>query len=38
MALYESAGYRATPRFGEYADIDVSGCYEKLLPRRPVSP
>lgn len=32
VTLYRSAGYLDIPRFGEYADIPVSLCFEKRLP------
>jgi GNAT superfamily N-acetyltransferase len=31
IALYRSAGYTAIPRYGEYAAIAVSRCFEKRL-------
>ena len=31
MALYESAGFRKIPAFGEYANDPTSVCFEKRL-------
>ena len=31
MALYESAGFRKIPAFGEYANDPISVCFEKRL-------
>jgi putative acetyltransferase len=31
LALYESAGYRRIPLFGEYEGAEVCVCYEKVL-------
>jgi len=33
MALYTSAGYRPTARFGVYRDSPNSRCYAKILAR-----
>jgi GNAT superfamily N-acetyltransferase len=31
LSLYESAGYRRIPLFGEYEGVDVCVCYERAL-------
>jgi putative acetyltransferase len=33
ISLYEKAGFRQVPRFGQYVDDPSSYCMEKVLPR-----
>ena len=31
MSLYRSAGYQRIPNYGQYADVESSVCFEKLV-------
>ena len=38
IALYEKSGYRITPNYGQYAGVDNSLCFEKILSTEAQAP